>query len=350
MQMPFSRKLLIGIVGCGRVFERYHLPSLSKCNDWKLAAVCEPLKERREWIHRFYPDLPVFKSFERVLKNSSLEAVLITTPPATHAEISIRALDEGLHVMVEKPFALNLEDAKKMLESSKRNQRLLQIGFNRRFNCYYSELKKRLSLIPNDCIKSISSKLIINPNNWNAITSFYGNDLKGGGVIDDGASHQIDLVPWLLEDRVESLRTNPAASDGEPGFGHVKYELKFSKGLIAKCESGHGPKYAENLMIQLEDRKFLACPTGLLELYRLPMSLAHFFSRLRTFLHFSIHRFSGKSNVTLKSIEKQLSAFAAAIRGETDASLGADAGAVSIRYKSCRHAAKVFNPADPGQH
>ena len=101
-------------------------------------------------------------SYEEFLKNPSLEAVLITTPPVTHFQLSVRALDAGFHVMVEKPFALNVEDAKKLLEASQRNQRQLRAGFNRRFNCYYSELKNKLSLIPPDHIKSVSSKLIIN--------------------------------------------------------------------------------------------------------------------------------------------------------------------------------------------
>jgi len=323
--MPSSGKLILGIVGCGRVFERYHLPALSTSNDWKLSALCEPLKERREWISRFYSRVPVFESYHEFLKYPSIEAVLIATPPATHYSLSVKALNAGLHVMVEKPFALNVEDAKKLLEASQRNQRKLKIGFNRRFNSHYLELKNKLSIIPSDRIKSISSKLIINPDNWNAVTSFYGKDSEGGGVIDDVASHQIDLVPWLLGDKVESVRANIAASDGKAGSEHIKFELKFNKGLIAKCEAGHGAKYAENIEIQLENRKFLASPTGLLELHRMPTGLAHFYSRLRTFLHFSTHRFSGKPNVTLKSIAKQLISFAAAIRGEKGTLTGADA-------------------------
>jgi predicted dehydrogenase len=337
--MPFYGKFLLGVVGCGRVFERYYLPAILKSNDWKLTAVCEPLSERRQWLRKFYPDLAVFNSITKLLIEPSLDAVIISTTPETHCHLSIKALDAGFHVLVEKPFALNEEEAISMVEASQRNQRQLQVGFNRRFNSYYSELKKKLSLIPHDRIKSVSSKLIINPKNWNTVTSFYGKNSEGRGVFDDVASHQIDLVLWLLEDKVESVRANHSAKRGEVDSEYIKYELKFSKGLIAKCEAGHGPKYAENIEIQLENLKFLAYPTGLHVIHRLPTSLAHFFSRLRTFLHFSIHKFIGKSNVTLKSIEKQLSSFAAALRGETDALLGADAqsGLYSVQtIQACR--------------
>jgi predicted dehydrogenase len=334
-----SVKLLLGVIGCGRVFERYYLPALATSNDWRLSAVCEPLKERREWIGRFYQEVPAFAAYQEFLKYPSMEAVLITTPPATHFSLSAGALDAGLHVMVEKPFALNVEDARNLFEASQRKQRKLQIGFNRRFNPYYLELKKKLSLIPQDHIKFIFSKLIINPDNWNAVTSFYRKDSEGGGVIDDVASHQIDLMPWLLADKVESVRASLAASDSAPRSEHIKFELKFTKGLIATCEAGHGTKYIENLEIQLENRSVLAYPTGLLEVHRIPSGVANIFSRLRTFLHFSTRKFSGKPNVTLKSIERQLISFADAVRGEPGEFKGADAqnGIVSLQIiDACR--------------
>ncbi len=179
--------------------------------------------------------------------------------------------------------------------------------------------------MPYDDIQSISCRLIINPENWNAVTSFYGKDTQGGGVFDDVASHQIDLVPWLLGDNVESVRAQFSAKNGKVDPKSIVYELKLGKGLIAKCVAGHGPKNVENLEIQLQNRKLLAYPGGLLVLHRLPAGSAHVFLRLRTFLHFLIHKFVGKPSVTMKSFETQLGAFAQAVRGETLALQGADA-------------------------
>jgi predicted dehydrogenase len=320
-----SQKLLLGAVGCGRVFERYHLPALLKSQDWKLVAVCEPLKERREWIHRFYPDLPAFESCDEFFKKPMIEAVLITAPPAKHFPLSVEALNAGLHVMVEKPHALNTEEAKKLLEFSQRSQRKLQIGFNRRFNIHYLALKKRISMIPHNHIQSISSKLIINPENWNAITSFLGKDSEGGGVFDDVASHQIDLIPWILGDNVESVRAGFLRKNEKIDSNSIMYDLKFNQDLIAKCEAGHGTRYTEYIEIDLGNRKLLVYPTGLLKLHRMPTGSAHIILSLRAFFHFFIRKFFGMPSVTLKSIGSQLSAFAKAVRGETGVLLGADA-------------------------
>src|SRR5262245_19765029 len=76
--------LRLGIVGCGRVVECYHLPALKSSPDWQLVAICEPLAERREWVQQRYPGLPAFASLTELLNGSAAEALLIATPPATH--------------------------------------------------------------------------------------------------------------------------------------------------------------------------------------------------------------------------------------------------------------------------
>jgi predicted dehydrogenase len=230
-----------------------------------------------------------------------------------------------LHVLVEKPLALNLEDAQRMLNASKRNKRMLKVGFNRRFNRNYLKLKSKISLIPCNDILSVFSVLIINPFDWGAVTSFHGRDSEGGGVIDDVASHQIDLITWLIEDEVAFVKAKLTGTIRENGFENMQYEIKFRNGLIAKCEAGHASKYSENIEIQLENRKFLVYPTGHLELGRLPIKLAHLFCSLKAYLHYSICKLIGKPSVTITSIENQLSSFASALRGEKGEFLGADA-------------------------
>jgi predicted dehydrogenase len=200
-------------------------------------------------------------------------------------------------------------------------------------------LKKRISSIPNSYIQSISSKLIINPKNWNAITSFLGKDSEGGGVFDDVASHQIDLIPWILGDNVEAVRAGFFRKNGNVDSNSIMYDLKFNKDLIAKCEAGHGPKYIEYIEIDLGNRKFLVYPTGLFKLHRMPTGSAHIILRLRAIFHFFIHKFFGMPSVTLKSIESQLSAFAKAVSGETGVPLSADAqsGIHSLKIiQACR--------------
>src|SRR5262245_66144076 len=94
--------LRLGIVGCGRVVEWYHLPALKSSPDWQLVAICEPLAERREWVQQRYPGLPAFASLTELLNGSAAEALLIAKPPATHYPLAIHALAARLHVLQAK--------------------------------------------------------------------------------------------------------------------------------------------------------------------------------------------------------------------------------------------------------
>lgn len=76
-------RLRLGAVGCGWVFVYYHLPSLRKSPDWTLVSVCDVSKEFLDWFQRFFAGTKCFRSFPDLLRSSTLDAVLITTPPAT---------------------------------------------------------------------------------------------------------------------------------------------------------------------------------------------------------------------------------------------------------------------------
>lgn len=330
------KQFRLGVVGLGRVFERYHLPALKRSLDWKLVSVCESLKERREWVQTFFHELSISEDYSTFLEKSSLDAVLIATPPETHSQLAIQALEMGLHVLVEKPMALNCSEALLMLEASLRVQKQLWVGFSRRFRRPYVELRKRLALFPRDSIKAIHFKLITNSENWKPVTHFLGDDSKGGGILEDVASHQVDLIPWLLGQRIKEAR---AELSTENGISYVKYKLKLENDLVASCEAGHGRIYSENLEIHLEDRKLVVYPSGFLETQWIPASFIRYYYQLKRVPHLIFHKLTQRSNFTIESFEKQFSFFAEAIRDKKESLLGADArsGMDSLRaIQACR--------------
>lgn len=331
-----SRQFRLGVVGCGRVFERYHLPALKRSSDWRFVSACESLKERREWVQSQFQGLFTTQDYSAFLEKSTLDAVLIATPPETHCQLALQALEMGLHVLVEKPMALNCSEALLMLETSLRVQKQLWVGFTRRFRRPYIELKKRLSLVPKDSIQAIHFKLITDSENWKSVTLFLGDDSKGGGILEDVASHQVDLIPWLFGQRAKEVKAEFSA---ENTISYVKYKLKLENNLIASCEAGHGSIYSENLEIQLKDRKLVVHPSGFLETQWIPVSCIRYYYQLKMGPHLIFHKLAQKPNLTLESFEKQFSFFAAAIRDKKESFLGADArsGIDSLRaIKACR--------------
>ena len=334
----FLGRLRMGVAGCGKVFEYYHLPALMKSPDWRVVSICDPLKQRRDWAQNRLTQVSMFESFPALLQGSSLDALLITTPPTTHCQLAIQALDMGLHVLVEKPMALNTAESLLMLKASRRAKKHLWVSFNRRFKRPYLSLRDKLTAFPVDSIQSIRFELILNSHKWESITPYLGKDLQGGGVLDDVVTHQIDLLPWLIGEDVKAVKAEHIV-EGEARWEFVRYKLKFKNNLVAECVAAHGPAYSEHLEIQLNDRRFIAYSSGVLETRWMPTSLTRLYCVLGTFFHFALHKLTQAPNVTQDSIEKQLRSFAATIRSEKGPFLAADtrSGVRSVEtIQACR--------------
>lgn len=106
-------RLRLGVIGAG-AWGRNHVRTIASLADAELAAVCDIDPARREDVRRQYPGALVTDELERVL--ASVEAVVIATPAGTHSQVALQAIDRGLPVLVEKPFALTTADAEATAE------------------------------------------------------------------------------------------------------------------------------------------------------------------------------------------------------------------------------------------
>ncbi|MFC2025009.1 Gfo/Idh/MocA family protein [Chloroflexota bacterium] len=129
-----TKKLKVGIVGCGGVVQQTHIPAFLRLKDVILQAVCdkdESLAKKTAGKFRIpgaYPNLSDMLAAEK------LDIVDICTPPQTHAPLAIEAQQHGCHVLMEKPMALKTSDCDDMLNASHKNGTKLCIIHNRLFN------------------------------------------------------------------------------------------------------------------------------------------------------------------------------------------------------------------------
>ena len=128
-----ERKTKIGIIGVGGI-SNVHIAAYQKNPDVELYAFCdideEKLRKKGELygIKRLYTD-----ANEMLAALPELDAVSVCTWNSEHAPCAIAALNAGKHVLCEKPMAVNAELARRMIEAAERNQRVLMVGFVRRF-------------------------------------------------------------------------------------------------------------------------------------------------------------------------------------------------------------------------
>ena len=154
------RKLKAGIVGCGGIANGKHLPAMKKSGLYEIVAFCDIIRERAEKAKKEYgtEDAKVFEDYQELIKED-LDVVYVTTPNRSHAEISIAAMEAGKDVMCEKPMAKNYAEAQKMVETSEKTGRILNIGYQNRYrpdSLYLKEMCKAVGIPAS--IKEIGAK------------------------------------------------------------------------------------------------------------------------------------------------------------------------------------------------
>ncbi len=192
-------KIKIAIVGCGGIATHAHWPAYEKITDrFEVVACCDILPERAKAFAE-ERKIPFFcTDYHDILKIEGLQAVDICTPNLYHSSIAVDALNAGLHVLCEKPDAISVQEAEKMKAAAERNNRLLMVIRNNRFNAESIFLKK---FIEDGKMGEIYAarcgwqrrRGIPGKGGW-----FTTKALSGGGPLIDLGVHMIDLVIWLM--------------------------------------------------------------------------------------------------------------------------------------------------------
>jgi predicted dehydrogenase len=123
-------KMKVGIVGCG-IIAGYHLPHILKCASAESVGVADINRKQAEDLARRFGLIHVFDDFETMFRDHRPDVVHVLTPPATHASLTVSAMQAGCHVLVEKPMALTVEDADAMVSAAR--ARGVQLCVNHNF-------------------------------------------------------------------------------------------------------------------------------------------------------------------------------------------------------------------------
>ncbi|HEX6104912.1 MAG TPA: Gfo/Idh/MocA family oxidoreductase [Gemmatimonadales bacterium] len=328
-------------LGCGRVFERFHLPALRSSPDWTLVAAVDPSADRVRWVQRMVPNVAVVGALSELDSGLAADAVLVSAPPDTHCALAAEALRRGAHVLLEKPMALGLPEAASLLALAGDVGRQIWVGYNRRFRPAFRRLRAHLAEVPPDEVRRISYELRSSPAQWGALSGWLSLQERGGGLLDDIASHQLDLVPWIVARPVEAVRARFLRRDDREIV--VAMDLRFAGGLQARCTAAHGPHAAERLEVRLARRSLIATQGAMIATTLTPGPLADAYLAGRTAIGSAMRRLRRAPGHTLDSFSRQLAAWAGALRGGTGT--GAADGAAGARcvalVEACRQSLAV---------
>lgn len=188
-------KLRIGLIGAGNI-ARTHLSSYRKNPNVEIAAICDIDFAKCNAAADMFNIPQRFASVAEMLAGAKLDAADVCVWNCAHAECAIAALNAGLDTMCEKPMAMTAAEAQAMLDASKKNGKLLMLGFVTRFS---NEARIAKDFIDKGYLGEIYySKATYMRRNGNPGGWFSDKSRSGGGPIIDIGVHPLDLTRYLM--------------------------------------------------------------------------------------------------------------------------------------------------------
>jgi predicted dehydrogenase len=203
----------LGIIGCGFVTVDLHLPALRRVPEIEVAALADARPERAAEAARRLPGARAV-DVEALLRDGSLDAVAVCTPPATHAELAIAALDAGKHLFLEKPVAPSLEEAGRILERAAPSPALrVLVGFNFRRHRLVARARQVVAEGRLGRVQAVrtafTSPVLDGKVEWKTRRGL------GGGALFDRAIHHFDLWRFVLGEEVAEVFALTRSQDGD---------------------------------------------------------------------------------------------------------------------------------------
>lgn len=227
-----KRKLKVGIIGCGSIAGA-HAGGWKSC-DAEITAVYDIDQARaRSFAEQFGGEV---KSDLAALLDCDLDAVSITTPPSAHADCAVEALRRNIHVLLEKPFALDLAGAERIMRALENSDAKLMTAFRHRFLPANQQIK---SMIDSGALGRIIFFFNRFYSNNPSFASDWHSDpaIAGGGAVMDVAAHSIDLFRYFFGD-VADKKIHCARHFGGAVEDTAMIQLQSVSGVIGEIAVG----------------------------------------------------------------------------------------------------------------
>ena len=261
-----KNRLRIGIIGVGVYALRFHIPQLHKTGRVEVAAICRRSQKHLAMAQEASGVTDIYTDWREMIEKADLDAVLISTPHHYHAEPALAALKQGLHVLVDKPMALNGRQAWEMVEFAEQSRRVLMVVYGSRAQGIWLSLKRQLDAgiigqirqiscsvttyrrwfwqadgIPSD-VMEIARNLLNVPDDFYEGWQDWHRDPKqmGGGSLVDMGIYWIDRGLWLAGAPTRELVAF-TENVGLPVECFVNVQARLANGVLFSLNFADGP-------------------------------------------------------------------------------------------------------------
>ena len=222
----------VGMLGYGAIGHE-HAAALQATAGLELAAVCDPVAARVEAARGYAPQLRGHADVADLLADDEVDLVIVSTPPNTHADQVLGALEAGKHVVVEKPFCLTVDQADRQIAAAAAGGLALAVYQNRRWDADYLAVKAAVRAGRLGEVFHVETFV----GGYDHPCNFWHSDAEiSGGAIYDWGSHYLDWVLDLLPQPVEwvSATAHKRVWHDVTNADHTRVLLHFADGVEAE--------------------------------------------------------------------------------------------------------------------
>lgn len=239
--MTEEKIIRVGIIGCGKIAQVRHIPEYAANPRAKLTGFVDFVASRAEEMAARYGG-KAYASEEELLADPEIDAVSVCVANAAHADVTLKALRAGKHVLCEKPMAVTMEQCREMVAQAERSGKYLMIGQNQRFAPAHVKAKQLLESGVIGTVRTFKTCFGHDgPDNWSIDSGtsnwFFDKSKSAFGAFADLGVHKTDLICFLLNSRVAEVQASITTLDKLDKEGRP-VEVDDNAVCIYRMESG----------------------------------------------------------------------------------------------------------------
>lgn len=226
------KNMKFGIIGAGGIAHAY-VQAFAGSNCCEIVAVADVRLESAKALAEV-ANVKAYNSHIKLAENEKVDAVIVATPPSTHADIAIYFLERGIPVLCEKPLCISVENAKRMMKAADDNGVVLAMASKFRHS---ADVIKAKGIVESGTLGEILqfenafTADIDMSKRWNST-----KEISGGGVLIDNGTHSVDIIRYILGPIESVLAVESGRTQGLNVDENVRLLARTASGVVASVD------------------------------------------------------------------------------------------------------------------